>query len=206
MKEIENELRQDTMDDNQSNHHQHHHNNVSQAKTTTQATSLNGHSADCGQTKHKPSSINGNTVNNNNNNIVHHQDKVQENTNNVFTNGCSNDVNGNVCPSSIASPMKRLKGSLKKNKNGNKVNESKSAKTTLTRRVSFDPLALLLDASLEGELDLVKKTSEQVTDPSACNDEGITALHNATCASHFDIVKYLVQIGCNVNAQDSDGW
>lgn len=42
--------------------------------------------------------------------------------------------------------------------------------------------------------------------PSAANDEGITALHNAICAGHFDIVKYLVEHGCDVNAQDSDGW
>ena len=31
-----------------------------------------------------------------------------------------------------------------------------------TNRISFDPLALLLDASLEGEVDLVKKVSVQV--------------------------------------------
>lgn len=35
-------------------------------------------------------------------------------------------------------------------------------KVKLSRRVSFDPLALLLDASLEGELELVKKTAIQV--------------------------------------------
>lgn len=29
----------------------------------------------------------------------------------------------------------------------------------------------------------------QVTNPSAANDEGITALHNAICAGHFEIVK-----------------
>lgn len=52
----------------------------------------------------------------------------------------------------------------------------------MARRVSFDPLALLLDASLEGELELVKKTATQVANPSAANDEGITALHNAICA------------------------
>jgi apoptosis-stimulating of p53 protein 1 len=46
----------------------------------------------------------------------------------------------------------------------------------------------------------------QVPNPSAANDEGITALHNSICAGHFDIVKYLVEIGCDVNAQDSDGW
>jgi hypothetical protein len=37
---------------------------------------------------------------------------------------------------------------------------SKAAK--LKRRVSFDPLALLLDASLEGELELVMKTAKEV--------------------------------------------
>lgn len=76
----------------------------------------------------------------------------------------------------------------------------------LARRVSFDPLALLLDASLEGELELVKITASQVSNPSAANDEGITALHNAICAGHFEIVKFLVEFGCDVNAQDSDGW
>merc|ERR1712107_818385 len=35
---------------------------------------------------------------------------------------------------------------------------------------------------------------------------GITALHNAICAGHYDIVKFLVEFGCDVNAQDSDGW
>ncbi|XP_064490358.1 apoptosis-stimulating of p53 protein 1-like [Ornithodoros turicata] len=73
-------------------------------------------------------------------------------------------------------------------------------------RVSFDPLALLLDAALEGELELVKKTAKEVQNPSAANDEGITALHNAICAGHFEIVKFLVEFGCDVNAQDSDGW
>ena len=46
----------------------------------------------------------------------------------------------------------------------------------------------------------------QVSNPSAANDEGITALHNAICAGHLDIVKFLVEFGCDVNAQDSDGW
>lgn len=46
----------------------------------------------------------------------------------------------------------------------------------------------------------------QVPNPSAANDEGITALHNAICAGHLDIVRFLVELGCDVNAQDSDGW
>lgn len=46
-------------------------------------------------------------------------------------------------------------------KNGQQQQESQHK--TVTRRVSFDPLALLLDAALEGELDLVKKTALQVS-------------------------------------------
>lgn len=77
---------------------------------------------------------------------------------------------------------------------------------TKSRRVSFDPLALLLDASLEGELELVMRSAKEVPDVSAPNDEGITALHNAICAGHLEIVEFLVRFGANVNAPDSDGW
>ncbi|XP_064621529.1 apoptosis-stimulating of p53 protein 2-like isoform X3 [Lineus longissimus] len=83
---------------------------------------------------------------------------------------------------------------------------SKSKAMLQKRRVSFDPLALLLDASLEGELELVMRTAKEVSNPSTANDEGITALHNAICAGHFEIVKFLVEFGCDVNSQDSDGW
>ncbi|KAL1241604.1 Apoptosis-stimulating of p53 protein [Trichinella spiralis] len=74
------------------------------------------------------------------------------------------------------------------------------------RGVHFDPLALLLDAALEGELDLVKRCSKQLPNVSVCYEEGITALHNAICAGHYDIVRFLVEAGADVNAQDSDGW
>jgi len=96
---------------------------------------------------------------------------------------------------SVPSIIRKKKGNLKV-----------TGRTRHSRRVSFDPLALLLDASLEGELELVKKTAGEVSNPSAANDEGITALHNAICAGHLEIVKFLVLFGCDVNAQDSDGW
>uniref|UniRef100_A0A8C4HHG5 SH3 domain-containing protein n=1 Tax=Dicentrarchus labrax TaxID=13489 RepID=A0A8C4HHG5_DICLA len=75
-----------------------------------------------------------------------------------------------------------------------------------SQRVKFNPLALLLDSSLEGEYDLVQRVIYDVDDPSMPNDEGITALHNAVCAGHTEIVKFLVQFGVNANAADSDGW
>lgn len=46
----------------------------------------------------------------------------------------------------------------------------------------------------------------QVENPSMPNDEGITPLHNAVCAGHHHIVKFLLDFGVNVNAADSDGW
>ncbi|CAJ0938844.1 unnamed protein product, partial [Mesorhabditis belari] len=69
------------------------------------------------------------------------------------------------------------------------------------RRIEFDPLALLLDAALEGEMDLVVSCAKK-----AANDEGITALHNAICAGHYEIVRFLIDKHADVNAQDSDGW
>uniref|UniRef100_A0AAY3ZX89 Uncharacterized protein n=1 Tax=Denticeps clupeoides TaxID=299321 RepID=A0AAY3ZX89_9TELE len=91
---------------------------------------------------------------------------------------------------------------------GKRTNLRKSGSERISHgmRVRFNPLALLLDASLEGEYDLVQRIIYEVEDPSLPNDEGITALHNAVCAGHTEIVKFLVQYGVNVNAADSDGW
>lgn len=111
-------------------------------------------------------------------------------------NSINNNININNNSSSGAVVVRRIKKGNLKTKNSSRV----------PRRVSFDPLALLLDASLEGELELVRRTAMEVPNPSAANDEGITALHNAICAGHLDIVTFLVTFGCDVNAQDSDGW
>ncbi|XP_071963070.1 apoptosis-stimulating of p53 protein 1-like isoform X2 [Antedon mediterranea] len=87
-----------------------------------------------------------------------------------------------------------------------KSNVIKKNYVSKPQRVRFDPLALLLDASLEGEYDLVRRIMPDVLNPSAANDEGITAVHNAICAGHFEIVNFLLDWGCDVNAADSDGW
>ncbi|XP_039293647.1 apoptosis-stimulating of p53 protein 1 isoform X4 [Nilaparvata lugens] len=131
-----------------------------------------------------------NNLNNNNNNS-------NNNNNNINSISGSKETGG----SDLIGPAQRRakKGNLKGGAGGGGGSKQ-------SRRVSFDPLALLLDASLEGELELVVRTAGQVRDPSAANDEGITALHNAICAGHLDIVRFLVRFGCDVNAQDSDGW
>ncbi|KYN39181.1 Apoptosis-stimulating of p53 protein 1 [Trachymyrmex septentrionalis] len=132
---------------------------------------------------------------------ISEQPKLRYAKSNVHVCKITNEDNIGDDGSKISEVMRRKKGNLKSTSTG-----GSSGKVNLSRRVSFDPLALLLDASLEGELELVKKTAKEVANPSSANDEGITALHNAICAGHLEIVKFLVEFGCDVNAQDSDGW
>ncbi|CAD5226428.1 unnamed protein product [Bursaphelenchus okinawaensis] len=74
------------------------------------------------------------------------------------------------------------------------------------KKMVFDPLVLFLDAALEGDMDLVKEKAAEIDDISRGSDEGITALHNAICASHIEVIRYLVASHADVNAQDADGW
>ncbi|XP_060804210.1 apoptosis-stimulating of p53 protein 1 isoform X3 [Amyelois transitella] len=136
------------------------------------------------------------------------KDEVDKALNNNISMGSEKDEVGDVAEqiSSVDLNGQDSQGTENVLRRSKKGNLKQGGKAPLARRVSFDPLALLLDASLEGELELVKKTATQVQNASAANDEGITALHNAICAGHFEIVKFLVELGCDVNAQDSDGW
>ncbi|XP_046308990.1 apoptosis-stimulating of p53 protein 1 isoform X5 [Marmota monax] len=108
-----------------------------------------------------------------------------------------------VPPAPLPPAVHPLAASVSKRTNLKKPN---SERTGHGLRVRFNPLALLLDASLEGEFDLVQRIIYEVEDPSKPNDEGITPLHNAVCAGHHHIVKFLLDFGVNVNAADSDGW
>lgn len=96
--------------------------------------------------------------------------------------------------------------SASKQQTSKQSTSNNSSSNCIERRVSFDPLSLLLDAALEGELDLVIQTSKQVPDLSASHDECVTALHNAAVAGHYDVAKYLIEAGCDINVQDSGGW
>lgn len=140
--------------------------------------------------------VNGNSMNQTSiisklvNGNINLSNNLNNNSNNSQDSGSttSNDeTDKSITPIStpIQSDEKHVDSIVKRKRNiiGDNV------KAKLARRVSFDPLALLLDASLEGELELVRKTAMQVPNPSAANDEGITALHNAICAGHLEIVK-----------------
>ncbi|MBZ3878110.1 RelA-associated inhibitor [Sciurus carolinensis] len=74
------------------------------------------------------------------------------------------------------------------------------------RRARLNPLVLLLDAALTGELEVVQQAVKEMNDPSQPNEEGITALHNAICGANYPIVDFLIAAGANVNSPDSHGW
>ncbi|XP_058052042.1 relA-associated inhibitor isoform X2 [Ahaetulla prasina] len=81
-----------------------------------------------------------------------------------------------------------------------------SPRKRTTKKARLNPLVLLLDTALTGELEVVKEAVKELNDPSQPNDEGITALHNAICGANYSIVDFLINIGANVNAPDSHGW
>lgn len=90
-----------------------------------------------------------------NNNISLSSDRQEDSKENIVSDIVEQisavDLNGQDSQGSENVLRRSKKGNLKQ-----------GGKAPLTRRVSFDPLALLLDASLEGELELVKKTATQV--------------------------------------------
>lgn len=90
------------------------------------------------------------------NNISLNSDKQDDSKENIVSDITEQinavDLNGQDSQGSENVLRRSKKGNLKQ-----------GGKAPLTRRVSFDPLALLLDASLEGELELVKKTATQVS-------------------------------------------
>ncbi|XP_032084113.1 relA-associated inhibitor [Thamnophis elegans] len=81
-----------------------------------------------------------------------------------------------------------------------------SPRKRTTKKARLNPLVLLLDTALTGELEVVKEAVKELNDPSQPNDEGITALHNAICGANYSIVDFLINIGANVNSPDSHGW
>ncbi|KAM8726373.1 protein phosphatase 1, regulatory subunit 13Bb isoform 5-T5 [Acanthopagrus schlegelii] len=130
--------------------------------------------------------------------------------------GLEDDDNNNILGSSEALLPSPVPEVTTPEESGTGVSQPLEKRTNLKKpnsertghgfRVKFNPLALLLDASLEGEFDLVQRIIYEVENPSTPNDEGITPLHNAVCAGHHHIVKFLLDFGVNVNAADSDGW
>jgi hypothetical protein len=78
--------------------------------------------------------------------------------------------------------------------------------TRLGKTVRFDPCALLHSAALEGDLETVKVASPKALGQNLSGDVALTALKNAVISHHCDVVKFLINFGCDVNMADNDGW
>lgn len=74
------------------------------------------------------------------------------------------------------------------------------------KKVRFHLNVLLLDSSLEGDLEQVTACLNAGASVNATNEEGLTALHSSSCNGHGTIVKYLIEQGAEVNAVDDDKW
>uniref|UniRef100_A0A8C6WG83 Protein phosphatase 1, regulatory subunit 13 like n=1 Tax=Neogobius melanostomus TaxID=47308 RepID=A0A8C6WG83_9GOBI len=86
------------------------------------------------------------------------------------------------------------------------LRKSRGERKSSGKRARLNPLVLALDGALVGELETVQRAMQEMNDPSQPNDEGITALHNAICGGHYNVVDFLVRIGANVSAPDSHAW
>ncbi|KAE9551482.1 hypothetical protein FO519_005302 [Halicephalobus sp. NKZ332] len=118
----------------------------------------------------------------------------------------SSSMDEDISSSSDVLPVVFEENSSDENKPKPKSILKSPGKKKHNKRIVFDPFVLFLDGALEGQLDTVKENAAKISDVSKPNDEGITALHNAICACHYEIVKFLVDAKADVNALDSDGW
>jgi len=66
------------------------------------------------------------------------------------------------------------------------------------QKVRFENSAVFLDATENGELDVVKKCVEEGVSAKHANADGISGIHNAAIGGHLDVVKYLVQKGADI--------
>lgn len=75
------------------------------------------------------------------------------------------------------------------------------------RTIKFDDIAVLLDASAEGDIEEVRRLVEsEKVDVNMCNEKGATALHRASGNGHTEVLELLLSHGALANVSDSDNW
>ena len=72
--------------------------------------------------------------------------------------------------------------------------------------VTFSDNNILHEASLKGNLRLVKSLIECGCNKETEDNSGTTPLMDASLGGHLDIVKYLISVGSDKNAKDKNGY
>lgn len=80
----------------------------------------------------------------------------------------------------------------------------------LTIHSNFMDKSLLFfyHACIVGNIEMIESLLEPNTnlDINSADEDGDTALHKAVLFDHYDIVKYLLDLGCSKNKKNNYGW
>ncbi|KAK9815464.1 hypothetical protein WJX72_004084 [[Myrmecia] bisecta] len=63
----------------------------------------------------------------------------------------------------------------------------------------------LIDSARYGDLEDVQQALDSKLDPSACDEDGRTALHMASANGHTEVVRLLVDAGADIGSQNKEG-
>jgi ankyrin repeat protein len=74
------------------------------------------------------------------------------------------------------------------------------------KRVKFEDYACLFDAISQRDLAEVKRLLNAGINTNACNQDGITSLHQCCINNLIDILQLLIKFGADVNKCDNDLW
>ncbi|KAK3704037.1 hypothetical protein QZH41_017967 [Actinostola sp. cb2023] len=75
-----------------------------------------------------------------------------------------------------------------------------------SKPLAFQPQFMLLDAATRGDVDEVKAMLENGVDPNICNDDGLTALHQACIDGCEEIMDILLENGAHLDSIDRELW
>nr|XP_032816556.1 protein phosphatase 1 regulatory subunit 16A-like isoform X1 [Petromyzon marinus]XP_032816557.1 protein phosphatase 1 regulatory subunit 16A-like isoform X1 [Petromyzon marinus] len=89
---------------------------------------------------------------------------------------------------------------------GKKGRAKKKRLRSKSRAVNFPPSLRLLEAVSRNDVDEVTTLLSDGVSPDSCNEEGLTALHQACLWGWEDLAGLLLSRGASVNARDSGLW
>lgn len=98
----------------------------------------------------------------------------------------------------------QIKAWLQKEKELNK----KPPKSTKSNKkgIHFSSSVVLLEAAARNDIEEVKKLLNNGVSPDACNEDGLTALHQCCIDNNEEMLLLLLNYNADVNAEDSEKW